>query len=212
MSPFSKTPPRPNSTEIASSPTTPKRRSRIPFRSASEDTTPKDAAAAPASPPTPTPSKRPLSISGVANIFVAMRRHSESAKASTRKDWHIFSTSGSEPQSHPGMLEAAGEERSLLAHKDVFVCSEAVNLAQLLRATRNTLLEDAEFMGANALVDERWEATICGPKNRRNGFFKVEISYSASATRSERADPHRPVALDQVKGVPGLMTVLKRTP
>ncbi|KAJ7072119.1 hypothetical protein C8F01DRAFT_1243197 [Mycena amicta] len=135
-----------------------------------------------------------------------MRRASDPVKT---KSWHIESSSG-EPQSHPGILEGASELREPITHRDVFICTDAVNVVQLLRATRNTLLEDAEFMGANALLDEHWDCTICGPKHRRNGSFKVEISYSASATRSERSDPHRPIALDKVKGVPGLMTVIKR--
>ncbi|KAJ6470655.1 hypothetical protein C8R47DRAFT_988604 [Mycena vitilis] len=137
-----------------------------------------------------------------------MRRASEQVKP-----WHIESSSGEEPQSHPGVLEAAtSTARESLRQTDIFICDGAVNVAQLLRATRNTLLDEAEIIGANALVDEQWNCTICGPKHRHNGTFKVQISYTASATRSERPDPHRPVALDKVKGVPGLMTILLRTP
>ncbi|KAJ7439348.1 hypothetical protein FB451DRAFT_1059658 [Mycena latifolia] len=134
-----------------------------------------------------------------------MRRASDQVKP-----WHIQSSSG-DPQSHLGVLEAAtSPKREPLHHSDVFICDGAVNVVQLLRVTRNSLLEEAELFGANALVDEQWSCTICGPKHRPNGTFKVQISYSASATRSDRPDPHRPVALDKVKGVPGLMTVIKR--
>ncbi|KAJ7892927.1 hypothetical protein B0H14DRAFT_2335101 [Mycena olivaceomarginata] len=135
-----------------------------------------------------------------------MRRASERAKP-----WHIESSSGEEPQSHLDVLEAVtSTAREPLHHTDTFICDGAVNVVQLLRATRNSLMELAEFIGANALVEEKWNCTICGPKHRPNGTFKVQISYTASATRSDRADPHKPVALDKVKGVPGLMTVVKR--
>lgn len=38
----------------------------------------------------------------------------------------------------------------------------------------------------------------------------LQVQYSANAARSDRRDPGRPVALDRSKGVPGLMTILKR--
>jgi len=134
-----------------------------------------------------------------------MRRASDQVKP-----WHIQSSSG-DPQSHPGVLEAVtSTERAPLQSTDVFICESGVNVIQLLRVTRNTLMEEAESMGANVLVDEQWNCDICGPKHRTNGTFKVTISYTASAARSDRPDPHRPVALDKVKGVPGLMTVIKR--
>ncbi|KAJ7512777.1 hypothetical protein B0H11DRAFT_1697838 [Mycena galericulata] len=135
-----------------------------------------------------------------------MRRANDQAKP-----WHIRSTSGEDPQSHPGVQEAVtSPTREPMRHTDTFICDGAVNVVQLLRATRNTLMEEAESIGANVLVDEKWDCTICGPKHRSNGTFKVDITYTASATRSERSDPHRPVALDKVKGVPGLMTIIKR--
>jgi len=71
-------------------------------------------------------------------------------------------------------------------------------------------METAELAGANVLIDEQWKCTICGPKHRPNGTFKVQIHYTAKATRSDKPDPHKPVALDQVKGIPGLMTILSR--
>lgn len=63
----------------------------------------------------------------------------------------------------------------------------------LLRASRASLMETAELAGANALVDEeyvpfiphldltidillsRWTYTICGPKHRANGTFRVHV-------------------------------------
>nr|GAT42529.1 predicted protein [Mycena chlorophos] len=225
---MSSSPPPPAAAEAKTPPTTPTRRSRIlnGFRTSPQSSPNGKAAAsaaaaapeattqpakatsgtAPSPPPSPTKQRRPpLGIANVANIFVRMRRASESAKS---KSWHIQSSSGSEPQSHPAVLEGASEEREPVEHRDVFICADAVNVGQLLRATRNALMEDAESMGANALVDEHWEVTICGPKHRRNGSFKVEVSYSGAATHSEQPDPHRPVALDKAKGVPGLMTCI----
>ncbi|KAJ7682966.1 hypothetical protein B0H17DRAFT_942356 [Mycena rosella] len=200
----------PESSKTSTPPASPpsKRTSRL-FRSQSGSDSAGKAPATPGTAAAPeSPSKRapPLGIANVANIFIKMRRASDQVKP-----WHIQSSSGENPQSHPGVLEAVtSPKREPLHHNDVFICDGAVNVAQLLRATRNTLLEEAEFFGANALVDEQWSCTICGPKHRPNGTFKVQISYTASATRSDRADPHRPVALDQAKGVPGLMTVIKR--
>ncbi|KAF8186966.1 hypothetical protein K438DRAFT_1907573 [Mycena galopus ATCC 62051] len=137
-----------------------------------------------------------------------MRRASDQVKPR-----HIESSSGEDPQSHPDVLEAVTSTtaRAPLRHIDTFICTGAVNVAQLLRFTRNSLMEVAQFIGANALVDEKWDCTILRPKpGRTNGTFKVQISYTAFATLSDRADPNRPVALDKAKGVPGLMTVLKR--
>lgn len=80
-----------------------------------------------------------------------MRRASERAKP-----WHIESSSGEEPQSHLDVLEAVtSTAREPLHHTDTFICDGAVNVVQLLRATRNSLMELAEFIGANALVEEK---------------------------------------------------------
>ncbi|OAX41618.1 hypothetical protein K503DRAFT_767491 [Rhizopogon vinicolor AM-OR11-026] len=65
-------------------------------------------------------------------------------------------------------------------------------------------------MGANVLVDESWECSIRVPRDRRHGSFKVLIHYYASASRSSLRDPQKPVALDQVQNVPGLMTIVDR--
>ncbi|KAJ7634809.1 hypothetical protein FB45DRAFT_744126 [Roridomyces roridus] len=159
-------------------------------------------------PASPTRRQTPLGIANVANIFIKMRRASSEQAA---KPWHIDSCSGEEPQTHAGIVEAAtSPTREPLRQTDTYICEGGVNVAQLLRATRNALMDEAEAMGATVLVDERWKSSICGPKNRPNGTFKVEITYTASAMRSDCPDPHRPVALDKVKGVPGLMTVIKR--
>ncbi|KAJ7185667.1 hypothetical protein C8R46DRAFT_1061382 [Mycena filopes] len=181
-----------------------KRASEILFRSqsGSDLTASPSNGKAPATAPPPAP---PLGIANVANIFIKMRR----AQA---KPSHIESSSGEHPQSHPDVLAAVADpERAPLRLTDTFICDGAVNVVQLLRATRNALLDLAAGLdGANALVDEQWSCTIHGPKHKPNRTFKVQISYTASAARSSCADPHRPIAVDKAKGVPGLMTVIKR--
>lgn len=77
------------------------------------------------------------------------------------------------------------------------------------------------------LLFYRWSCTICGPKHRNDGTFKVtvrvslypflkgadifsQVSYTATAARTKLADPGNPVAIERAKGVPGLMTILDR--
>ncbi|KAJ7029263.1 hypothetical protein C8F04DRAFT_957461 [Mycena alexandri] len=167
-------------------------------------------ASAPESPSESPSNRTPLGIANVANIFIKMRRASDQVK----KPWDVESSSGEHPQSHPGVLEAVRDpERAPLRQQDTFLCDGAVNLVQLLRATRNALMELAAGLdGANVLVDEQWSCTIHGPKQRPNRTFKVQIMYTASAARSDCPDPHRPIALDKAKSasVPGLMTITKR--
>ncbi|OSD01512.1 hypothetical protein PYCCODRAFT_1369239 [Trametes coccinea BRFM310] len=149
----------------------------------------------------------PLSVSNVANLFVKMRRHRARAKAH-----HIESASGDAPQTHPGLdaSGAASPERIPLERNETFVCRDGVDATKLLRAVRGALYEKAQTFGANVLVDERWTCTICGPRHRSDGTFRVYIHYSANAARSDRRDPQRPVALDKARGVPGLMTIVNR--
>lgn len=110
-------------------------------------------AEAPKTPEASPSKKESLSIANVANIFIKMRRASDQVKT---KPWHIDSSSGEAPQSHPGVLEAAmSDQRKALNHKATFICSGAVNVGHLLRLSRKQLVEIAEEIGANALVDER---------------------------------------------------------
>lgn len=50
---------------------------------------------------------------------------------------------------------------------DVFVCIGAVNVTTLLRATRDVLMDVAENLGANALVDEQYVSyfTVIGMRS-----------------------------------------------
>lgn len=60
-----------------------------------------------------------------------------------------------EPRSHPGIAEAACERRVPIELVDNYVCVGGVNVATLLRATRNSLFDIADNMGATALVEEQ---------------------------------------------------------
>ncbi|KAF7351240.1 hypothetical protein MSAN_01555500 [Mycena sanguinolenta] len=201
--------PEDSKTPSNSPPSSPSKR-KLLFRShsrgGSESGSPSKSSARPSAPESP-PKRTPLGIANVANIFIRMRRASDQVKPR-----HIESSSGEDPQSHPDVLAGVtSTARKPLSHTDIFICDGAVNAGQLLRFTRRSLMEVAELIGANALVDEKWDCTILRPKpGRTNRTFKVRISYTASAALSERPDPHRPVALDKANSVPGLMTVVKR--
>ncbi|KAG2143013.1 hypothetical protein DEU56DRAFT_939223 [Suillus clintonianus] len=129
----------------------------------------------------------------------------------TSKAESIVSTSG-EPQTYPLLQgEGATSKRKVpLVQSDLFFCRDAVDVPKLLRGSRASLLERAESMGANVLVDESWECSIRVPRDRRQGSFKVQVRYCASASRSSIPDPQKPVALDRVQNVSGLMTILDR--
>jgi len=154
-------------------------------------------------PPSPRTSPSRLSLYNIANAFVRIRRF--------RQDDQIVSTSGAEPITHPSLSNAASTHKVSVSREDQFVCASGVDVPKLLRACRSTLLDQARTIGANVLVEEQWSATITPSKNRPDGSYKVQVQYSAHAARSDRRDPGRPVALDQSKGVPGLMTIIKRS-
>jgi len=145
-------------------------------------------------------------MADVANIFVKMRRTKARSKAH-----HIESNSG-EPQTDPS-LAAEGvtcAQKVDIELEDVFTCVGGVDVKKLLRASRTRLFETATYLKANVLIDEQWKCTICGPKHRRDGSFKVHIVYTASASRATLPDPQRPPALEKAKSVPGLMTIRSR--
>ncbi|KAL1715943.1 hypothetical protein EV715DRAFT_255542 [Schizophyllum commune] len=153
--------------------------------------------------------RRPLSIASVANLFLKMRHHKE--QATVAKPNQVTSSSGDAPISHAGIAENLTTSKRLpLQQHDEYVCMGGVNAAVLLRATRTQLMQTAELLGANALVDEHWEVTITCPKNKRTGSYRVVVTYTANATRSSARDPRKPVALEQAKGVDGLMTIVRR--
>ncbi|RXW14485.1 hypothetical protein EST38_g11364 [Candolleomyces aberdarensis] len=142
---------------------------------------------------------------------IAGSPYSRSRAISSSKANHVVSTSGDEPITHPVVRDTEDQDehavRVPLEYTDRFECAGGVNAGTLLKLTRRTILENVENLGANALADEKWDCTICGPKH---GSYKVQINYSATATHCTRPDCARPVALDHAKGVPGLMTITKR--
>ncbi|GLB42065.1 hypothetical protein LshimejAT787_1100800 [Lyophyllum shimeji] len=156
--------------------------------------------------PRPSPPSSPsrsisLGVGSVADMFLKMRNAQDRAKAH-----HIESSSGL-PQSHQAVAENASGKGGPYELSETFVCTDAVNMFTLLGATRDALLKYAKSFGANCLVDEEWQYTICGPKHHT---YRVHISYKACTVRSTASDPHKPVSLDKVKNVPGCMTILHR--
>ncbi|KAH8106509.1 hypothetical protein DFH11DRAFT_1518148 [Phellopilus nigrolimitatus] len=150
---------------------------------------------------------RSLSFPHVANIFVKLRRVQKKVKAH-----HIDSTSGAEPVTHASLDADADslKKRARLDVQNVFMCADAVDVPKLLRASRASLLDRASLFQANTLVEEQWSCSICGPKHRSDGSFRVHIRYTATAARSSQRDPGQPIALETVRGVPGLMTITTR--
>ena len=84
----------------------------------------------------------------VASLIVKLRRASQ-------KDG-IQSSSG-EPKTHPALsAEGATLPRKIpLVEERRFVCRDGVDVKKLLRTMRATLLEEAQMLGANVLVDEQ---------------------------------------------------------
>jgi len=143
-----------------------------------------------------------LTVSTVANAFIKFKR--------AQHDGLDFASGI--PITHPSLC---GEGRTChrrvpLEHGDRFVCKGAVDVTKLLRSSRASLLEKAVLLGATVLVDESWVCRIRIPKNKQDGKFRVQIRYNASASRSSLPDPQKPVALDKVMNVPGLMTIVGR--
>ncbi|KAG6812220.1 hypothetical protein H0H92_003841 [Tricholoma furcatifolium] len=166
------------------------------------------------SPPSDSPPPSPLSSPktptksmsfGVTNILAKMRQGSPKSKAH-----HIESSSG-EPQTHPTVTLNTFEKTGPYELKETYICSDAVDMQFLLRTTRKSLLEHICNAGLNALVDEQWKYTICCPKNPSSNTFRIQISYIACCAQSCMPDPHKPVALDKIKSIPGLMTINART-
>lgn len=157
----------------------------------------------PSPPPSPRASTARLSLYNISQALIRIKR--------IRSHKQIVSSSGPKPVTHTSLYGAVSPYKVPMSRDDEFTCASGVDVPKLLRACRTSLLEQARTIGANVLVDEQWHVTIIPPKNLVDGSYKVQIQYSANATRSDRRDPGRPVALDQVESVPGLMTILKRT-
>ncbi|KAJ8487872.1 hypothetical protein ONZ45_g14158 [Pleurotus djamor] len=179
-----------------------------------------------------------LTFPGVASMFVKMRRVSSQARSSLSGAHRqtsssseapnspnspppspggssrilLVSSSGDSPLNHPQYVDpnSVSLRKVAMSQKDVYTCVGGVNVDLLLRASRMDLYQQAESIGANVLVDEMWKCTISKKGTKALSPYKVIISYSASASRSAIPDPHKPVALENAKGVPGLMTIIRR--
>ncbi|KAI0701339.1 hypothetical protein BC835DRAFT_1303724 [Cytidiella melzeri] len=148
----------------------------------------------------------PLRLPHVANLIVKLRRQSHQAEDRARQ-YPIRSSSG-EPKTHPTLSgdDKTSPRKIALVEDRHFLCRDGVDVKKLLRTMRASLLEEAQSIGCQVLVDEQWTSYIHSP--RRDGVYKVAIRYIAYATRSRIPDPQQPVALDHAQGVKGLMTVL----
>jgi len=157
-----------------------------------------------------------LGMAGVANLFVRARR-AESRLPSRQQDQQpkpgqIIFTSG-EPRTHPAVESCLQPDQSRFPIEFVesYVCSGGVNIVPLLVATRTSLLDRAEVaLGTDTLTDEQWECIITESKSPSSGIYKVEVRYMACATNSSARNPMLPVCIEEVSGIPGLMTILKR--
>ncbi|KAJ3571346.1 hypothetical protein NP233_g3815 [Leucocoprinus birnbaumii] len=93
---------------------------------------------------------------------------------------------------------------------DLYYCKGGVNVATLLRLTRQSLLEFSRNSGGNVLVDEKWHCTITKSIVRYRESFRVQISYSAIIAEAEGEDSQKVARIEDAKGIDGLMTVLER--
>jgi len=130
----------------------------------------------------------------------------------TRRQPYIECSSGQELKTHNRIVDAQPDciQSAVVTHHDVFVCSNGVDTKRLLVLSRNRVLERAEALGGNSMIDESWSCTICKQETKRGTCYRVSISYQGTPARSNLPDPRRPVAMDFAQGIPGLMTVLSR--
>ncbi|KAF8585546.1 hypothetical protein K439DRAFT_1409883 [Ramaria rubella] len=128
------------------------------------------------------------------------------------KSHHIECSSGSELKTHGRIMDAHPECRQsdMIVHNDFFVCLNGVDTKRLLLLARRRVFEKVEMLGGNAIIDERWSCTICKHETRRGIVYRISIMYQGTPARCTLPDPQRPVAMDEVKSVPGLMTVVSR--
>ncbi|KIY47521.1 hypothetical protein FISHEDRAFT_15752, partial [Fistulina hepatica ATCC 64428] len=117
--------------------------------------------------------------------------------------------SGDAPISHDGLESIPETERRHLRHEELYICSGGVNFPMLLRRVRDTLLEVALSIGANALVDEQYRMRLANETARTGSKYVTVIYYSASAIQATGRDPHMPVALKKAVSIPGLMVILQ---
>ena len=124
----------------------------------------------------------PLRLPVVANMIVKLRRSSSKAKA---KEYPIESSSG-EPQTHPVLRgEGVTSARKVpLQDQRRFLCRDGVDVEKLLRTMRAEMLEEAQMIGANVLVDEWYVAYILlNPTSVWLTAEKVDMLHTRSQAR-----------------------------
>jgi len=109
-----------------------------------------------------------LTFSGIANLFIRLRRHQDLAAAnaaaqpgspSKQKQKIALVCQSGDPQSHPGARDGCKDQEQVPVElTERFVCRGGVNTGTLVRATRMSLLDKVENLGANALLDEKYVA------------------------------------------------------
>ncbi|KAF8521476.1 hypothetical protein JB92DRAFT_2890475 [Gautieria morchelliformis] len=127
-------------------------------------------------------------------------------------DHEVECSSGTELKTHPRIIDANPECRDsdVIMHRDVFVCLDGVDTRRLLLLTRRRVFEKVELLGGNAIIDERWSCKICKHETRRGIVYRISITYQGTPARCSCPDPQRPVAIDEAKGIQGLMSVVSR--
>ena len=115
-------------------------------------------------------------------MIVKLRRSSSKAKA---KEYPIESSSG-EPQTHPVLRgEGVTSARKVpLQDQRRFLCRDGVDVKKLLRTMRAEMLEEAQMIGANVLVDEWYVAYILlNPTSVWLTAEKVDMLHTRSQAR-----------------------------
>lgn len=137
-------------TNMSARPATPANAPSPPFFHITPNNDRKQVTVMIASPP-PSPITMPLTLPSVASVFVKLQRAKDRAKTDT-----LDFCSG-DPQTHPCLFGEGTTPRNRvsLVHSDLFTCKGAVDVPKLLRASRASLLEKAEYLGGNILVEER---------------------------------------------------------
>ncbi|EKM77327.1 hypothetical protein AGABI1DRAFT_93413 [Agaricus bisporus var. burnettii JB137-S8] len=149
-----------------------------------------------------------LSMAAIADMFIKLRHLQRRSKASNS----IACSSGAKPLTHPHTrVNAQTQPKAFCMHADTYVCagSGGVDAVPLLRATRTVLVQEASRIGAT-LAQERWSYVISQPKHRPNGQYKVHVQYSAALVDADCREVLQPVAMDKIRRIPGLMTVISR--
>lgn len=120
-------------------------------------------AKSPSPPPSPRTSSVRLSLYNISQAIVGIQR--------IRKSKSIVSSSGPEPITHAALSGTLFQKKVHVLRVDEFICESGVDAPKLLRACRSTLLEQAQKMGANALVDEEYIKARRASNPRSCQFF-----------------------------------------